>query len=222
MGQELFAKATLIELDEQVRAANADEEHQQVINKLSRGETLQVSDLQKYQLLKSEDFQGDQSPWLSAPIVVSTNRERHTLTHPVCVRYAKSKGCAVIRWPAKYQHWQQKPSGANLNMALQDPCFFEYFVQGAKGFISSNINKTVKLVNGRAVQYHSIVPCNEEQEQELRQKLSMASPGDVITLDDPPAAVNVILTEEENVDPVTGKPDPKMVEAWEKYSVIKD
>ena len=107
-------------------------------------------------------------------------------------------------------------------LALQDPGFYEYFVPEAKGFITTNLNKGINLVNGRAVEYHSIIPLDKEQRHELHTKLASACPGDVITLKDHPAAVNVILTAEENVDPTTGLADQKAIDAWKEYTVVKD
>ena len=101
-GSELFTKAVLCELDKQVRIDTSDPEHMALVQKGSKGEKLTVQDMQKYKLLSSSDFDSEDSPWLAAPIIVSTNRERHTLLHYRCIWYAKSKNLPVIRWRAHY------------------------------------------------------------------------------------------------------------------------
>jgi hypothetical protein len=83
------------------------------------------------------------------------------------------------------------------NRALQDSCFYEYFVRDAEGFITSAISKNRDLVNGTRIRYHSIVPIDVQQKDELEQALRTAVPGDVITLTRPPAFVNVCLVDEE-------------------------
>ena len=213
-GTELFTKAVLCQLDEQVRADKSDPEHVSFVSRLSQGKSIAVNDLQQYELLSKSDFETEDSPWLTAPVIVATNREKHTLTHHRCVWYAKSKGLPVIRWRTHYRGWQQKPTNPrHLEEAMSDPCFFEYFVRMANGSITAHVNKELNIVNATPVQYHSIVPVDDNQKQELETALANAVPGDVITLSRPPAAVNVILRVDSQSD------DER--DAWSDYTVVQ-
>ena len=166
-GTELFTKAVLCQLDEQIRADQSDPDHIDFVTSISKGEPISVQNLQRYKLLKQSDFESKDSPWFTAPVIVATNREKHTLTHHRCVWYAKNKGLPVIRWRTHYRRWQQKPTNpTHLEQAMSDPCFYEYFVRMAKGSVTAHLNKNLNIVNATPVQYHSIVPVDDEQKHD--------------------------------------------------------
>ena len=66
---------------------------------------------------------------------------------------------------------------------LEDSCFHEYFVEGANGFVTNMVNKTIGLVNGMLIQYHSLVFADDTQKALFESELNWASPGDVISFD---------------------------------------
>ena len=76
-GTELFCKAQLFELTTQNRCPN-DQQHVDFIEKMRRGESIELSDLQRYKRLTREDMKN--RDWKFAPILVSTNRERLDFT----------------------------------------------------------------------------------------------------------------------------------------------
>jgi hypothetical protein len=194
-GCAVFSQAKWFEVTEQMRSK--DVEHDILLSKMYKGNTVTVTDLQIYKPLDKDDFEDDDNPWLFAPIIVSTNRERHSLNHPSCIRYAKAKSTVVIRWMAKYSQWAQKPKSPQfIAQAMEDPCFYEYFLAGANGFITDNISKKRDLLNGTPIRYHSLC-LTDDQQKLLDAQLLQASPGDFITLTEPPLAVNVILINEE-------------------------
>ncbi len=95
---------------------------------------------------------------------------------------------------------------------MQDPCFYEYFVAGADGFLTDNIQKHMKLTNATAVKFHSL-KFAKEVELRIRLALKQARPGDIITLPEPPAAVNVeIQLEKPETDDAVDK-------AYAKFSL---
>jgi hypothetical protein len=216
VGSELFSKATFHELLEQIRA-DGDEEHIKIVEKGYRGEPITGNDMQQYSTLSNLDFLAADSPWIKAPIIVATNRERHTLNHPMCIRIAKATGRAVIRWPTSYKNWEQKPSTVYLEHAMKDPCFYEYFVEGLEGFMTANYNKKWGMVNGSKIEYHSIVPCSDAQKEQIRLGLLDASPGDVITLTDAPAIINVVLVDEERDK--EGELNQVSIEKWKDVTL---
>ena len=123
---ELLITARWMELTEQVRAAK-DPQHVQFVNKMSRGETIEIADFRKYKLLSNNDFDpsSKDGSWAGTLIIVTTNRERHTLTHIQSQLFAKSRSTCVIRWPSLHQSWKQKPLPACVETCINnDPCFF--------------------------------------------------------------------------------------------------
>ena len=215
-----MGRAVLHELDEQVRADRNESAHIENINKAYNGENLRVLDFQKYKILSENDFLTDDSPWLTASVIVSTNREKHTLNHPICKRFATSRGVPVICWPAPYKGWAQKPSPRHLSEALKDSCFYEYFVAGAPAAVSFNVNKAMGIVNGTQVTCHSIVPVDEMQAEELQNKINSANPGDVITLDRAPACMNIRLEEEEELKKDKSGLTEECMNKWGQYTIV--
>jgi hypothetical protein len=137
IGCDLFARSRWIELKQQMRSV--DEEHSLLVEKLYAREQLDFGDLSGYEWLSREDLEGD---FKLAPIIVRTNRERYTLTHFRSIQFAKTTGQVVFRWRAKHSHWEQMPQvEKDIESAMEDPAFYEYFVVGASGHITAKVNK---------------------------------------------------------------------------------
>jgi len=131
---------------------------------------------------------------MSAPCLIATNRERHTLNYIRARQFAKKKKTILVKWETDHKDWEQKPIGKSfIDEAMQDPCFYEYFVKGADGYITDNIN--CNMINGTPIRLHSL-SFNKEQNifyHDVKQK----SKENVIHLPFPPLAINVILTKED-------------------------
>ena len=84
-----------------------------------------------------------------------------------------------------------------MSEVLEDCCLHEYFIQGADGFFSNNISKKLSLVNSQRFVYHSINMETKNEEIELKERLSRATPGSVITLLNPPLTINVALCKDD-------------------------
>jgi hypothetical protein len=190
VGAEILTQARWMELVKSERTA--DLEHDKVIEKLYDRNMISTLDLQQYQLLSEDDYALPNSPWLQASIICSTNRERYTLTHHAAKRFAAARGQVVYRWMTGYSHWEGCP-GPDAPGVFEDPCFYEYFVEGADGFISTKLNSDFCLVNATPVRYHSLCIEDPEDLANIQITLLHASPGDVITLSVPPVTVNVEL-----------------------------
>ena len=188
IGTKIMENARWFELTQQQRAAE-DPEHTERVNKTYRGEPVQAFDIkQSIQSLSPEDC--SQEEWVNAPVLVATNRERFTLTHERAVAYARFHGTIVIRWLKEFDHWKQEPSLEYRATAMLDPCFYEYYVPGAEGFLTENIHRDLQLVNALAIRYHSI-KFDEDTETSLAYDFQNAVPGEVITSPRRPHCINV-------------------------------
>lgn len=99
-----------------------------------------------------------------------------------------------------FRKWENKPSKEHYHEAMQDPCFYEYFVPGCDGFVTNNISKALHIVNGKKVRYHSLRMDPEWQEW-LDKKIREARPGTLITLPQEPVAVNVEIDTDPSMSP---------------------
>jgi hypothetical protein len=113
-----------------------------------------------------------------------------------------------------YRNWEGRPAdGNNLDTALQDPAFFEYFVVGATCYLGDTICRSKRLCNDTRGKYHSLI-LSLEMEEFFQMQLSHSSIsfGDVITLPDHPLGINI------SVD------DAKVINnmLWKKLSLDPD
>jgi hypothetical protein len=160
-----------------------------------KGNTVTLGDFkaQGYKYLTFEDAQCDPS-WNAAPVLVATNRERLTITHWRAQQFARDHNTVVIRWQSRRKKWDQKPVHPHqVEAAMEDPCFYEYFVKGANGFFTKNVNKDLGLVNSTSATYHSL-KVDPIEERHVQQLIRASNPGDIITLEYPPMCINVEVT----------------------------
>ena len=88
-------------------------------------------------------------------------------------------------------NWKQQPPSEFLQDALQDPCFYEYFVQGANGFITENVFRDfLYIVNALPIVFHS-VKFSPIVEKYVNDIIDVSKPGNVITVEECPISVNV-------------------------------
>jgi hypothetical protein len=130
-----------------------------------------------------------------ATMVVTGNAERHELNAIQAKRWALQHNTKVVRWFRKRQDgkWKGKPMEAeNVMRAMEEECFYELFVPGAAGYLTENINTDIGLANGVEIKYHSLSFGTPEEDEVFRDEF--ANSDDLImTLDQPPLAVNVEL-----------------------------
>ena len=191
VGATIIRHALLYELNEQVRTD--DPHHMNFVTKLYNCQLPTMEDLQAIPVLSKDDFRAPDSPWFQAPILVLTHRERHSLTHFAAVRFAKAKGRPVIRWKAHTRNWKQAPPEHLKHEAYSDPCFYEYWVDGAEAFLNNTISKSLGLVNAQSFTCHSLTLHTPEQQNDLINRINSSVPGEVITLPQQPLAINAKL-----------------------------
>jgi len=79
IGTKIFMKAKWFEFIEQMRST--DSSHTTFIRELYAWHVVRTQDIiGKYKLLCETDFSQPDSVWLTAPVLVATNRERYSLT----------------------------------------------------------------------------------------------------------------------------------------------
>jgi len=79
-----------------------------------------------------------------------------------------------------------------MHQAMEDPAFYEYFTVDGPGYIGERINKHAGLVKAMPFKYHSFT-LHPEDEAQVKESLQEAKPGEVVTLPNPPATVNIWL-----------------------------
>ncbi len=216
VGMQAFIQTRWYELQQQIRSR--DPEHTRLIKKMYRMEKITVNDLKMYNLLSTEEVSSPESPWLDAPVIVSTNSERCSLIDSLSRRYGELKGRVILQWPAKRSTWKQRPPNCHIARALQDPSLYEYAVEGSEGFITQNINQPAGLVNGTAIIYRGVIMETHEQTTELQTKMASVAHGTVITLPCPPKCVVVEIPT--FVDPENTEKDRELVEAWKEHTLL--
>jgi len=193
MGGFLFSKFRCVELTSQHRSE--DPKHTAVLNKMSNTGCITVNDLKTYKKLSDEDLKSDDFRF--ATIIVTGNLERREINAWQAGRWAKHYGVIVVRWPRKRKEdtWKGKPNSMDgVTLAMHNSCFWELFIPGAKGYLNTyNINGEEGLANGTEIKYHSLSFKGQGQKIKFKRQHEQAQPGDVITIDSPPTAINVEL-----------------------------
>jgi hypothetical protein len=193
-GIDLITSANLFHLTTQKRAQ--DPVHRHHIESMFRGEKLTFQMFNHYEELKAVDIH-EGGDFCDAPILCSTNRERHTINGIIAPTRASAKGVCAIRWNADLKpYWDQKPSDKYISDIIDsDPCFWEYFVPGTDGYLTDNLCKPLKLVNGTPIRYHSLSFDSAEKDVEFQKLVANAKVGQVLSLPVHlrPEAINVEL-----------------------------
>ena len=193
IGGYLFSKFRHIKLTCQHRSE--DPAHMKVIEKMSKTGIITPGDLKNYKKLCSEDLASDDFRF--ATIIVTGNDERRQINAWQAGRWAKFHGVNTIRWARsrREQTWKNRPRMEdNIAHAMQNSCFWELFIPGAKGYLNTyGINVDNGLANGTEIKYHSLSFDDQDEESQFQQKLQRAQPGDTVTIDSSPSAINVEL-----------------------------
>jgi len=191
-GVLLFERAKFIKLTQQHRSK--DPKHTALLERISRDEKIHYRALVDYKSLSEQDMSED-GEFAFATMVVTGNAERHELNAIQAKRWASQHNTKVVRWFRKRQDdkWKGKPEKPeNVLRAMTEDCFYELFVPGAAGYLTENINTDIGLANGVEVKYHSLSFGTSEEDELFHDEF--ANSNDLImTLDQPPLAVNVEL-----------------------------
>jgi len=192
-GGALFRQFQLTFFKQQMRA-QGDDDHIKAVEALSDMSVLHpVTEgfLRSLPVLKREDIASD-TTWIEAPIGVTNNDERDIINTVQVVRYARSHGKPVIRFRLPLTGAAQRIM--EQHAGLIDSCYdrFEsklhgFFAEGAPATLTENLAPSKGLANGTPVRMHALTLSSESDWDRIRN----ATPGQVITLSEPPLAVHV-------------------------------
>jgi hypothetical protein len=142
-GVEQFIWATLINLTEQHRSE--DQEHTDLLCKMSAGESIGPEDLNNYKTLLTKDTQ-----FQFATILTTGNKEHHKFNNIQARRWTEKHGTYLVRWPRLIKNWKGKPTNPlHVNrVKQQDSCFWELYPHKALGYLTHNLNVNKGLANG--------------------------------------------------------------------------
>ena len=105
---------------------------------------------------------------------------------------------------------------------MENDCFHEMFVPGAAGYITENINTDIGLANGVEIKYHSLSFGTEEEDNIFNEEFESDGPL-VMTLDEPPSAINVELFADFDGDSRDKKKENKEKrKEWKHGSLVDD
>ena len=187
-GVEQFTGAIHINLTEQHRSE--DQEHTDLLGRMSAGETIGPEDLKDYKTLSADDFSYE-----FATILTPGNKERHEFNNIQSQRWAKKYKTQVVRWARREKNWKGKPMNPLnvLKAKEKEYCFWELFVPGAFGYLTHNLNVDKGLANGTQIKYDSISFMEPHDEEAFENTLASTVSGEAITLKGPPDFINVEL-----------------------------
>jgi hypothetical protein len=221
-GLRLLQKAFCFQLTQQHRSK--DPAHTEILNKMRKSGKVEIGDLKKCKLLKSEDVEGD-GDFRFATTLVTGNEERHKINHLKAKEWASHRNTRLVRWLRKveYSKWKGKPRSKELikQAMATNESFYELFVPGARAFLTQNINTSIGLANGTEIKYHSISFDDPDEAKEYRKHMKSHQPGGVITLDSPPSSINVELFADFPEDSeAQKKKNAKMRRKWQHESLV--
>ena len=226
-GAMLFTEFERYHLTDQKRAK--DKDHLRFLKRMSQGAKILMSDLLRYRKLGIEDLssdfdiQNDKVSWKYAPILVADNRERIDIVARKAVLFAGDHETYTFRWKTDVGSWKNAPLLLHdkLNIQDSDPCFWQYFVCGADGFLTTNLNNNLGLANGTPVKLHSLTFGTDDQLQAVMSEIRNKPSGSVITLTEPPLAVNVAIPSLFDQKNAVSQKKKAQLDILQKLSVVK-
>jgi len=196
-GAELFGLLQVIPLTIQERAQSC--EFQKVmVEMLQRGAFVMDATTQHEFLqnqLTIEDVRRDPT-WLDEGIVlVTTNGERHALTVPLLISWAKRNNQRILAWPKTFVGDKFKALSDEQKQAIRDHCpsAWEYFCPGLPSVICQTIKISCGLANGtvaKMVSFQFAGEVSKADRAEIRRRLAEEPAGSIIKVDIPPQFVH--------------------------------
>lgn len=200
-GTLLFQRFQLIELNQQMRAAE-DVEHTEMLNQMrypTEGGRRIPSDITtRFQVLSKADVESDPS-WITAPIIVKNNMERHNINKFQSMVFARQQKQPRFSWRSELANrttLDKDGTPKNASDTLDEfyyknhPILTNYFVKGAPGYLIENINPSIGLANGTKIVYEAIVLDDRDEPTKISELLTTEISPD-ITLKHPPLFVIV-------------------------------
>ena len=154
-GVRVFREFRKMELSTQNRASGAEgRSHRALIHGMrTKAKPIDEAFVKSMKRLSKADMRDP--GWRYAPILVTSNVERHVINKSQVMRYAREKGLPVFTWvnPLVKVPFEVDTS----TQEKMDPSARKYFVVGAPAFIGKNVNSAATgIVNGSAGWLHSL------------------------------------------------------------------
>jgi hypothetical protein len=190
-GATLFSSFSYHELTQNIRSEN-DVIHSSIISEMRSTtdfKSFSSKLLDHLKVITEDDIVHDKK-WLTAPIIVTSNSERHSINFYKAKEFAISQGVPVLTW--------RKPLCGNLATRFTDEALDMLyrsrvelrgiFVQSAPCVLrEENINPSRGLANGTAAYLHSICLENPNDYEDL---IRNAQPGELVEIP-VPLSVNI-------------------------------
>ena len=189
-GRDLIQMFKLFELRVNMRARE-DAAHAAYLNRFREPEfKINVDEmLKRYKVISKDDVTRDPT-WRQAPIVVAGNNERRRINIESAARFARERGQPLVLWaldPARHlgsintrDLFKRLAEGRDRRFDL-----IGAFVTGAPAMLGANTNTAHGLVNGAHIRLHGLYITDPSDVDAVES----ASPGDIVWLQNPPAAV---------------------------------
>ncbi|KAI9551027.1 hypothetical protein GHT06_005690 [Daphnia sinensis] len=133
--------------------------------------------------------------WIAAPIVVTSNSKRQHINRLQSAKWAAWKGVPRIVWRLEIsgELAAYLPPRVRERIYAEFPQFTGGFVQGAPGYLTSNINPARGLSNGTAVLFESIELDPREDADRVCNDIATAAEDTDVALTYPPLHINVAV-----------------------------
>ena len=148
--------------------------------------------LQQLRAVSRTDLEED-AAWRFAPIGVLSHIERDVINVVQLMAFGKAFNLPIFRWRL------EMVAGAALEQSVRDevynhePNLWSYFVEGAPVLLLENISSVRMLVNGTAGLLDSLTITNAGDRDRVERAYNTGYSEVMVTLDDPPLAVNVVV-----------------------------
>jgi len=222
-GCSLLSRFQHYHLTEQVRAAS-DNEHNAFVQKLSRGKAIEIADILRYKTLTRDDISDAPHEWKYAPVLVSTNAERLSISRAKAILWAKQHGTYVLKWRCKITKHINRPMSTQFADALDENAFFwQFWVPGVPINLSANINCELALANGTPAVAHSLTFSDWKEHSRIFDLINGPNPpppGTEIEVD-LPVAVSVKIQESLDDKPLSTR-RRQQLEALKAFSIVQN
>ena len=191
-GLQLLQKAKRIELTRLMRAQGDRTfiEYMKAMRRTHVTHPIPQAFLDKLEPVSAKDVQQD-GAWRFAPIGVLSHVERDAINHAQLHAFARHFDIPLVRWRLELVDDAFADPQVREQLFEHEPNLWGYFVEGAPVHLLETIKSVRKLVNGTPGLLDSLVVNNDKDKHLLRSKF--AGGHDVLTLEEPPYAVNIIV-----------------------------
>ncbi len=193
-GVNLLTSAKRIELKRLMRSRD-DPEFIDIQLQMRKTELLHPipdSFLQQLRTITPEDLAIDPA-WRFAPFGVLSHVERDTININQMILFAKTFNLPIIRWRSELVDGDILQPNVRDELYENKPNLWCYFVEGAPVLLLETISSVRMLVNDTPGLMDSLTLSNTEDIDQLARAHNVGYTDDMVTLEETPLAVNVVV-----------------------------